>query len=772
MENIIKVGSDFSGVGAFDYAINRVAEKTGFEIENVFACDMDKYARISYLANHKEPGYYPENVYERKIPKESLDIYMTSPPCFVGETLVNTMEGFKKIKDLKIGELVLTHKNRYKKIVDFGFKKTETYILKAQGIIDTRTTSNHRYYVREKYRVWDKEKRKGVRVFSEPKWVEVKDLTKNHFLGINIPNINENPHNIDNDLAYVLGRYVADGWLRIRDNGKGNSIVIAIGKDKIDSISEKIKLKHSLSKEINGCSKLFIYSNKIVSLILDLGLGLGAINKRIPQSIINLPIEILKCFLQGYMDGDGYKSRFGFKATSISKELLMGIQLCVAKIYKTNSNICFVKKSKTTVIQGRTVNQRDYYMLEFRTEMKKQSNAVIIDDIVWYPIRSVNKSNETETVYDITVDEDHSFTANNAIVHNCQAFSLAGKRQGKNDKRGILFFNSHEFIKENKPRFFIFENVKGLLSADGGKTFQEWINMLGGKSVNGLPILFPYEDSVPYHLYWQVLNTKKHGIPQNRERVFIVGIRDDEDNDFQFPKEEHLKLRLKNLLEENVNEKYFLSDKIQNQLVLNNSKGSVIGTTKPEFRTIGERDNVHNIESYMSCLTATDYKQPKQILITSNTKKGYDIATENDSINFSVPTSETRRGRVGVGVAQTLDTQCNQGVWVGDYRKDEGLLIREDGNSPAIMAMMRDTWKDNFTGQNPPIKNGLNNYKIRRLTPLECFRLQDFPDSHVENSKKAGISDSQLYKQAGNSITVRVLEKIIDKLLIIRNKLE
>ena len=76
----------------------------------------------------------------------------------------------------------------------------------------------------------------------------------------------------------------------------------------------------------------------------------------------------------------------------------------------------------------------------------------------------------------------------------CQAFSLAGKRLGKNDKRGILFFNSHEFIQVNKPRFFIFENVKGLLSDDGGKTFQEWVNMLGGKSVNGLPILFPYEE--------------------------------------------------------------------------------------------------------------------------------------------------------------------------------------------------------------------------------------------------------------------------------------
>ena len=126
----------------------------------------------------------------------------------------------------------------------------------------------------------------------------------------------------------------------------------------------------------------------------------------------------------------------------------------------------------------------------------------------------------------------------------CQAFSLAGKRLGKDDKRGILFFNSLEFIQENKPRFFIFENVKGLLSDDNGRTFSEWINFLGGKSVNGAPVLFPYADSVPYHLYWKVLNAKHHGVPQNRERVFLIGIRDEKDNNFSFPAEEHLTKRL------------------------------------------------------------------------------------------------------------------------------------------------------------------------------------------------------------------------------------
>lgn len=281
----------------------------------------------------------------------------------------------------------------------------------------------------------------------------------------------------------------------------------------------------------------------------------------------------------------------------------------------------------------------------------------------------------------------------------CQAFSLAGKRLGKDDKRGVLFFNSHEFIEKNKPRFFIFENVKGLLSDDNGNTFQEWVNMLGGKSVNGLPVLFPYPDSVPYHLYWKVLNAKKHGVPQNRERVFIIGIRDDEDNQFQFPKEEHLTKRLKDVLENEVDEKYFLSEKGIEHILA--KEGVYTGINESPVRCITTR--------YSASLSGTFLK------IKSATSRGYETATENDSINFSVPNSETRRGRVGKGVAQTLDTACNQGVF--------------------------------------------DQYKVRRLTPRECFRLMDFPDTFTWP-----VSDSQAYKQAGNSIVVAVLAKIINKL--------
>jgi len=333
----------------------------------------------------------------------------------------------------------------------------------------------------------------------------------------------------------------------------------------------------------------------------------------------------------------------------------------------------------------------------------------------------------------------------------CQAFSLAGKRLGKEDKRGILFFNSHEFIQKNNPRYFIFENVKGLLSDNGGKTFSEWVNLLGGKSVNGNPVIFPYEDAVPYHLHWQVLNAKHHGVPQNRERVFLVGIRDDKDNTFRWPVEERLNKRLKDVLEDNVDDKYYLSENMVEWITQHRDKRESQNTFPMDENDVG------------SCVTARYFKMGAEdpyIQVKSATSKGYEEATEGDSINFSVPSSETRRGRVGKGIAQTLDTGCNQGIWIADYRADEGLRIRKDEISPCMTSSMRDSleWNPKAGTTNPPLVG--YDYKIRRLTPRECFRLMDFPDTFTWP-----VSDSQAYKQAGNSIVVGVLTKILSILL-------
>lgn len=278
----------------------------------------------------------------------------------------------------------------------------------------------------------------------------------------------------------------------------------------------------------------------------------------------------------------------------------------------------------------------------------------------------------------------------------CQAFSLAGKRKGEDDKRGVLFYNSHEFIQKNKPRYFIFENVRGLLSDSNGRTFQIWCDMLGGKSVNGNPVLFPREDATPYHIYWQVLNAKHYGVPQNRERVFIIGIRDDSDNNFSFPKPFHLEKRLKDVLESDVDDKYYLSDKLINGFLKHKDRHEKKGTGfkwKPKTE-----DDVGNALRANGALCPTD-----------NT-----IKTESCKFDFHTC------GNLKYGLCDTCDDGSNY-----EFFQDA------------------DTYR-----------------KIRRLTPRECFRLMDFPEDF-----KWSVSDTQAYKQAGNSIVVNVLYELLKKLI-------
>jgi DNA (cytosine-5)-methyltransferase 1 len=220
----------------------------------------------------------------------------------------------------------------------------------------------------------------------------------------------------------------------------------------------------------------------------------------------------------------------------------------------------------------------------------------------------------------------------------CQSFSLSGKRKGEEDKRGILFYNGHEFINKNKPKIFILENVKGLLSDDGGKTFQRWLDFLGGKSVNGNPVIFPHPESVPYHIYHQGLNAKDYGVPQNRERIFIIGIRDDSDNTFSFPKPFHLKKRLKDVIDLEVDKKYHLSEKMINYLF---SRAGNFNNGKINFK--GEDD-------IASSITASS----KSLDISDNILKVGNVHPSGNGMNGNVFSVE--------GISPSLTTNKGEGL--------------------------------------------------------------------------------------------------------------
>ena len=356
----------------------------------------------------------------------------------------------------------------------------------------------------------------------------------------------------------------------------------------------------------------------------------------------------------------------------------------------------------------------------------------------------------------------------------CQAFSMAGKRKGFDDVRGTLFFNVAEFIKINQPKCFILENVKGLLSHDGGKTFQTIISLLtdNGGTANG-QIYIPYfEDGLGYHVYYKVLNTKDYGIPQNRERIFIVGFK--EFREFSFPKPFPLELRLKDMLQDNPDYKYFLSDKQLNSIKKSKHEHSA---------------RIHNIDGCSPTIMAkSGGGHEPYIEIPINDKyflsdKMIESFTNHKERHKEKGTGFQWQPKDGDDIANALranaalcPTDNSIKVWkqLTEQRTEEAKKIRSENMKKGKdycprrgkeLVERKDELANTITSAQSKEQLLTNGYRIRRLTPLECFRLQGFPDEAFFRAEKVN-SDTQLYKQAGNSITTCVMVELFKKIFL------
>ena len=391
----------------------------------------------------------------------------------------------------------------------------------------------------------------------------------------------------------------------------------------------------------------------------------------------------------------------------------------------------------------------------------------------------------------------------------CQDISVAGSMQGINgNTRSGLLFEAERIIEHTKPKYAIAENVKNLVSKKFKDDFESLLDRL---------------DSYGYNNYWQVLNAKDYGIPQNRERVFIVSIRKDvDDGTFTFPEKEELSIRLKDLLDDRVEDKYIINNERSSKLLrilddkelLENKRFCCDSSiNKPEKRVV-----VESKQKRLGGLYDTDknkrqagavwdkeglsptidtmqggHREPL-VVVKEGTKKGYKVAEVGDSINLAFEGSTTRRGRVGKGVAQTITTSASmatfQKVKVDDsvvpsvaknFERDKDLILESD--KEIFRSECDSGWCDNQIGLkvSPTLRASNHNthvldeaYVIRKLTPLECWRLMGFTDDDYFKARKrleetfyngADRSNSQMYKQAGNSIVVNVVEGIFKNLL-------
>lgn len=314
----------------------------------------------------------------------------------------------------------------------------------------------------------------------------------------------------------------------------------------------------------------------------------------------------------------------------------------------------------------------------------------------------------------------------------CQDFSLAGKRKGMDGERSSLILEAIRLITECRPRAFVWENVKGTFSSNDGEDFAA--------------ILQAFSNIGGYRLEWQLLNTSWF-LPQNRERIYLVGYSTAPSGDWGgvFPIGEEPR-------EDNGIPRHYQRANCIPARYGNDANGSYVG----------EREQL------------TQEIEPLKIKVAN--KKGYQEAEDGDAIRLYQPNSETQRGRVGKGVAHTLETTGQQGVVqpysdieIGDIRYDEGgFRPRKNGIAPALVGS-----NDKSGTPNCSILKNNSTYRIRRLTPIECERLQGFPDNHTEYGVYDGevkkMSNTQRYKQCGNAVTVDVVKAVAQQLIPIYN---
>ena len=380
----------------------------------------------------------------------------------------------------------------------------------------------------------------------------------------------------------------------------------------------------------------------------------------------------------------------------------------------------------------------------FRLGMESAGHECIgfceIDKFARASYKAIHNTEGEIELHDITAVSDESIRRIGRVDiisggFPCQAFSIAGNRRGFEDTRGTLFFEIARFASILRPKYLFLENVKGLLNHENGITFETIISTL---------------DELGYNVEWQVLNSKDFGVPQNRERVFIIGHLRGERTRRVFPisksgqQANSIKEQYSNTITTRYGNSqgagsYIVESKSQKVRSIGNIHPSGNGmngdvyestglaptltTNKGEGVKIIQRAHGYNQggeHDIAPTLTSNSYHENNVLKITEATSQGYAEAEVGDSVNLSHPNSKTRRGRVGKKIANTLLTGESQGVVEPDFR-------------------------------------------IRKLTPRECWRLQGFPDWAFDKAQEVN-SNSQLYKQAGNSVTVNVIAAIAKEL--------
>lgn len=425
-----KYGEDnVVSLGQFSYlwakgAIKDIGRVLGipFEITNEITKNLDGESVEEALDSGVLDAYkdkYPQ-LFEYASKLSGLPKSFGVHPCFPKDSLVLTDNGYKFIQDITTKDKVWTHNSRYQPVISTSVSDTkELVVIDTCGTLPIKCTPNHPFYV--KHRTQRQPKK-----YSEPMWVEAKDIKKTDMVALpinnndsviyfkNVPTYNEN-------FWWIVGRYIGDGWLRKKyDNRNDRVVTICCNKcetTEITDVLDKLQIYNYWIDNERTVNKINI-ANKYLYEFLTM-FGSGADGKFIPNFVIDLPINLLSSFVNGYLSADGYVDKYGannFK--TVSKLLVFGMIQCVAKVYKQSCSITIIP-AHNDIIEGRLIHAKEKYTVSFYQRKTKKARNFTEGNILWLFVRNTTIKQSDCCVYNLSVLDDNTYTVNNIAVHNC-----------------------------------------------------------------------------------------------------------------------------------------------------------------------------------------------------------------------------------------------------------------------------------------------------------------------------------------------------------------
>ena len=738
----------FCGIGGFHQALHKMGATC------VLACDIDKECRIVYKDNYGiEPVSNVKDIDEKTM--DDFDILCAGFPCFVAGTQTLTNNGYKNIEDVQLTDMLLTHTGKFQNIVNLQRKiytgDMYDFDLKYHPELIT-ATEEHPFYVREQKKTWNSSLKKYNYTYEEPEWKIASKLNMNDYFGMVINDkeiipeftfdniINQHKTEkikikLDNlDYWFVMGYLVGDGWVEDTCKPDGRSmhkIRFAINNKDEDEVFERINRVIPITDKNcdTGKCKKFGCSNFIWFNILK-KFGKYAHGKLIPEWVHDAPKEFIQEFINGYMKADGCIKDNVLQITTVSPNLAYGLQRLYLKLGHIFSiNKCI--RPKTYIIEGRTVNQKDTYCVRGILERERKVSSFIEGNYVWYAPFKITKRETSQTpVYNFEVETDNSYIVENVCVHNCQAFSNGGKKKCFDDERGLLFDEIVRIAKAKKPRFMFLENVKHILKVSNGEVIEYIKNKIA---------------SIGYTLQLFQISPHNYGIPQQRERVYFVCVRNDIYNGTDIVLPTYIgKMEFQKFLDkkEEIAEKYFIKGDTLDVL----ESWDIMVKTFEVGEKISPTIMINDAFSSYTQIDFDGFPVWKKDYVTKNKPLIEKYMTQFTEWYKTYSLLLKKREIYGKLEWQTGPIKENDSIFNHFIQiRQSGIRVKKGHYFPTLVAIAQ-----------IPIYGKEKRY----ITPRECARLQSFPETF-----KLSPDDKKSYKQLGNSVNVNNVYTVISSTL-------